>query len=80
MISKRASINKRKAEKIDNEQEEPIEVTITTESKEPIETVLPLNVDEIKANVLEPQPFGVENAVAMLSRIMQLHHVYDNGD
>lgn len=80
MISKRASINKRKAEKIENEQEESIEVTITTESEEPVETVLPMNVDEISAYETEPQPFGVENAVAMSSRIMQLHRVYDNGD
>ena len=80
MISRRASNNKRKAEKIENEQEESIEVTITTESEEPVETVLPMNVDEISAYETEPQPFGVENAVAMSSRIMQLHRVYDNGD
>ena len=80
MISKRASINKRKAEKIENEQEESIEVIVTTELSEPVETVLPMNVDETSTNALETQLFGKENAVAMSSRIMQLHRVYDNGD
>ena len=80
MISKRASINKRKAEKIEDEQEESIEVIVTTELSEPVETVLPMNVDETSTNALETQLFGKENAVAMSSRIMQLHRVYDNGD
>lgn len=81
MISRRASNNKRKAEKIENEQKESIEVIVTTKLSEPVGTVLPLNVEEkTSTNELEPQPFGKENAVAMSSRIMQLHHVYDNAD
>lgn len=80
MISRRASNNKRKAEKIDNEQEEPIVVIVTTELSEPLETVLSMHTKEVNANELVPQPLEIEKSVAMCSKTMPLHLVYDNGD
>lgn len=79
MIKKRASINKRKAEKIANEQEESIEVIATTELEEPAEMVFQLNVEEVSANELVPQPLEMENAVAMSSKTMHLPLVYESG-
>lgn len=79
IIKRRALFNKRKAEKIDNEESESIEVSTTTQLEEPAETVLQVNAEEkASTNEFAPQPLGMKNTVAMSSEIMQLPIVYDN--
>lgn len=80
MISKRASNNKRKDESIDNEQKEPIEEPSAIESIEPSETILLMNAQEVNANEIVPQPLEIEKSVAMCSKTVPLHLVYENGD
>ncbi|NLZ95634.1 MAG: hypothetical protein GX921_07425 [Bacteroidales bacterium] len=79
IIKRRALFNKRKAEKIDNEESESIKVSTTTQLEEPTETVLQVNAEEkASTNEFAPQPLEMKNTVAMSSEIMQLSIVYHN--
>lgn len=81
MISRRAINNKRKVERIDNVEEESIEVPSATEETEPAESVLQVvNEVEVTSIEIEHQPLEKEKSVAMSSRIMPPLLVYDNGD
>ena len=79
IINRRALFNKQKAEKIDNEKSESIEVTTTTQLAEPTETMLEVYTEEVNTNVIELQPQEQIRAVAMPFEIAQLRLVYDNG-
>lgn len=78
IINRRALFNKRKAEKIDNEKSESIEVETTTQLAEPTETMLEVYTEEVNTNVIELKPQEQIRAVAMPFEIAQLRFVYDN--
>lgn len=81
MINKRVLFNKRKAEKINNEQNGSIEMTTTTtQSTEPIGMMLHPNVEEISMNGLENDMIEEEKVAAMVSKSVQLPLVDDNGN
>lgn len=79
IIKKRALFNKRKTEKIDNQNDESIEETIPTELAEPTKMVLHINAERVSANELQLQLLETRKTVTMSSKINCKRLIYDNG-
>lgn len=79
IINRRALYNKRKADKIDNEESEDIEEAAQSEIEEPAEIILHKNTGEVSVKRLESEPLEMARTIAMVSKTNKLHLVYDSG-
>lgn len=80
MINKRILFNKRKAEKLNNENGEITEMTITTtQQTEPAGKITQMNVEKVE-NEFENDSLENDEAAAMSSKHMQLPLVNDDDD